>query len=451
MKRDETAGWGRPFDLLGAGKRRGLLVQVGNPCGLAAMLKNRISTIARVVFQRKKFILLPVIGVPVCLAIYAFAIAPEIYRAENHIAVLDNKTGMPITGGPLSTGDCGKRIDSAVKRMTGREGITTIIASIDYLAGNFPASAEIQRKRRDALAEKQRAGGRPSAELQKKIDETDDRLRIIADRESDIQHLVERGKKEPANEKIRQLIQTRQQSRDEELLRLDKMVDTIRKGLKAGINANGIAASFESDDPRLCKDVVDETLLGLAAVKDDKIRFEKPGSTVLPAAPVKPNRRLLMALGLLAGAAAAAALLLLAGFADRSIRSAADAGRRLGLPVLATVPRFFKTGKGVKGRAGFSARKAGAYITTTAAAALLALSFAFDREAAGLIHPKLNKAPVAEKGELPGLPNQNGTALATKTQQPPVISFAADEQARKPAPPDMEVADPDAPPAAENP
>jgi Skp family chaperone for outer membrane proteins len=408
------------------------------------MLKNRISTIARFVFQRKKFIILPLIVVPLCIAIYAFTIAPETYRAENRIAVLDNKTGTPMTGGSLTTGDCGKRIDSAVKRTTGREGITAVIANIDYLAANFPGSAEIQRKRRDALAEKQRACGRLSVELQKKIDETDDRLRIIADRESELQRLAERGENEPANEKIRQLVQSRRQSRDEELLRLDKMVDTIRKGLTVGVKADGVTASFESDDPQLCKDVVDEALLALAAVKDDEIKFEKPAPAVLPVAPVKPNCRMLIALGLIAGAAVAAALLLFAGFADRSIRSAADAARRLGLPVLATLPRFFRTAKGVTDRAGFSARKAAAYITTTAAAALLVLAFAFDRETAGLVHQKLNKATVAQESDFHGPPSQNGTALAAKIPQPPVVSFAAEKQARKLAPPDMEIADPDA-------
>jgi len=491
--------------------------QVGNPCGLAAMLKNRILAIVRVIFQRKKFILLPVIGIPFCFAIYAFLIAPETYRAENRIVALDYKTNRPIAGGLSMTSDLGKRMDAGVKRITSRSGITAIIASIDYLAEKFPASAEVQRKRKDTLAEKRgildyrlkhanslvadmngelnkatdaaekqrlayaledllrdkRVCESQSAELQKEIAETDAHLRLIADGESEFHNLVERGKKEPGNEKIRLLVQARQQSRNKEQARLDEMVDNIRESLKAGVNSNGITASFESDDPQLCRDVVDETLLGLESENftvnkqetggadqipdqnrlagdeskpDEGIRFDKPGPTALPTAPFKPNRRTLMALGLLLGAAAAATLLFLVKYADRSIRGIADVKRRLGLPVLGTVPRFFKTDKGVKTRTGFNVRKAAAYIATTTAVALLVMSFVFDREAGGLIHQKSDKkAPLAEKNNmsLPAFLDRSGTGF-TAEARPETKSFAADEQAQRPAPPDIEVADPDA-------
>jgi uncharacterized protein involved in exopolysaccharide biosynthesis len=724
-------------------------------------IKSAFRDYVRVIFQRKKFILLPVIGIPFCLAIYGFFIAPEIYKAENRIVALDNKTNRPILGNLSTTSDLGKRIDTSVKRITSRGGITAIIASIDYLAEQFPTSSMVQYKRREVLAEKRgildfrlnrlnsriddlagelNAAGDASEkrrlaylqadllrdrvlcesqveELQKKIQATDDRVSEISKGEAELQALAERAKKEPTNEKIRLLIQSRRQSQDAEQARLDKTVDKILDGLKVGANMNSVTASFESEDAEMSKDVVDETLLrlefenlsikkqeivGTSQILDQKIeeyqqrvadaegklkdfqslyvldaspselstqqfyetlvregtmiptdtpvphilaqyrqyeekcketstrivaleaeinslngqmkttpdyvegsvvestpdhakklkdelqnrilerdkmletmtdkhphvqqisaaitrlkeiiasednlvvtqteriknpiytdmqnrlakaqtdllvfkaseadltakknsyreqalklpgilqehtklagelskdnttlrdllqrkssaeitqalevdseegmRFERPDPTAMPAAPYKPNRHVLLMLGLLLGCVSAAVLLFFIEYADRSIRGMADVKRHLGLPVLGTVPYFFKTGKGVKARKGLNIRNAFNCAVTAAAVALLAISLVFDKEVSDLINQKMNKkAPIAEKSHLrfpmAFLDLSGGASMAGAPAKTETRSFAPET----PAAPEIEVADPGVPSSEEKP
>jgi uncharacterized protein involved in exopolysaccharide biosynthesis len=741
-----------------------------------SLIKSTFRDYVRVIFHRKKFILLPVIGIPLCLAIYAFIIAPVIYKAENRVVVLDNKTNRPILGNLSMTSDLGKRIDTSVKRITSRSGITAIVASIDYLSDKFPASSIVQYKRRDVLAQKRgildyrlnhinsrivdmnsemiKAGEAAEKrslsfvledllrdkrlcesqieELQKKIHDTDNRISEIQAGDAELQGLVERSKKEPQNENIRLLIKSRRQGQDEEQARLEKTIDSLLTGLKVGINGNSITVSFESEDPQLSKDVVDETLVrlefenlsikkqeivGTAQILDQKIeeyqqkvadeegklkdfqrlyvleaspgelstqefyerlvregtivptdmpvpyiltqyrtlqekcneidsnitarqaeiktlgeqlkttpeyvegsvtestpehvkrlmeelqnkiiernkmletktdkhphvqqitaaierlkgiidsedklvvtqtehiknpihtdlldrlskaqtqsqvlqadgaarakelgyyreraqqlpeilqrhtrlaaqlvkdnntlrdllqrkssaeitqalevdsdegmRFEKPDPTAMPAAPYKPNRRLLLLLGLLLGAAAAAVLLFFVEYADRSIRGAADVKRHLGLPVLGTVPQFFKTAKGIKVNTGLSARKALTCATVTAVVSLLVISFIFERETSDLINQQMHwRGPVAEKNHLAFpvafLDWSGETATARTPANSQTKSFAPQAPApepaiprtvapQAPAAPEMEVLDPGVIPSEEKP
>ncbi len=271
-------------------------------------IKSTFRDYVRVIFQRKKFILIPAIGIPLCLAIYAFGIAEEIYRAENRIVVLDNKTNKPLLGNLSTTSDLGKRINTSVERITSRNGILNIIAGIDYVAAKFPDSAVIQNKRRDVLIEKRtvleyrlsRVNGRISRleaqldgagdapqekrrlawnredllrdrhlceaqteELQKKIRHADERILAIARKEAESQRLIERSEKEPGNAELRLLCEAGEKRELDEQARLSKLVDDFLNGLKIGIRGNSVSVSFESRDPQLCKDIVDETLLRL--------------------------------------------------------------------------------------------------------------------------------------------------------------------------------------------
>ncbi len=271
-------------------------------------IKSTFRDYVRVIFQRKKFILIPAIGIPLCLAIYAFGIAEEIYRAENRIVVLDNKTNKPLLGNLSTTSDLVKRINTSVERITSRNGILNIIAGIDYVAAKFPDSGLIQNKRRDVLIEKRtvleyrlsRVNGRilrleaqldgagdasqekrclawnredllrdrrlceaQTEELQKKIRHADERILAIARKEAEFQHLIERSEKEPGNAELRLLCEAGEKCELDEQARLGKLVDDFLNGLKIGIRGNSVSVSFESRDPQLCKDIVDETLLRL--------------------------------------------------------------------------------------------------------------------------------------------------------------------------------------------
>lgn len=272
-----------------------------------SFIKTTFRDYVRVIFQRKKFIVIPVIAIPLCLAIYAFVIADEIYRADNRIVVLDNKTNKPLLGNLSTTSDLGKRINTSVQRINSRSGMLQLIASIDYLAAKFPDSAEVQNKRLEILARKREVleyrltrinsrlanietqpeyaadssqkrrvsldredfehDRRVSREqikgLLDNIRRTDERIRAIAEQDAESQRLVERSEKEPGNTELRLLCEARKNRRLEDNARLDRLVDQYLGGIKIEIRGNSVSASFESGDPQLCKDIVDEALLRL--------------------------------------------------------------------------------------------------------------------------------------------------------------------------------------------
>lgn len=270
-------------------------------------IKSTFRDYVRVIFQRKKFIIIPVIGIPLCIAIYAFVIADEVYRADNCVVVLDNKTNKPLLGNLSTTSDLGKRIDTSVKRITSRSGMINLIASIDYVSAQFPDSAIVQNKRMEILTDKRvileyRLGrvnkriaglkvqmentpgdyekrrlamsledlGRDKniceeqiAELQKKIRRAEERMGAIAGQEAEFQRLLKRSERQPENEELRLLCQAGRSRDLDQRMRLDEMVERFLKGLRVSIHGNSVSASFESRNPQLCKDVVDEALLRL--------------------------------------------------------------------------------------------------------------------------------------------------------------------------------------------
>jgi hypothetical protein len=188
-----------------------------------------------------------------------------------------------------------------------------------------------------------------------------------------------------------------------------------------------------------------EITQALEVDSDEGMKFERPDPTAMPTAPYKPNRRVLVLLGFLLGAAGAAVLLFFVEYADRSIRGIADVKRHLGLPVLGTVPHFFKSDKGVKVRTGLSLRKAAACALTTTLVTLLVISFVFEREVSTLINQE-RQTPIAGKTHLSfplALLDGNSVEFSAVTEKRhETNSFAPETRSQTPPAPDIEITDP---------
>jgi hypothetical protein len=131
--------------------------------------------------------------------------------------------------------------------------------------------------------------------------------------------------------------------------------------------------------------------LSLEVDNENGMKFEKPDPTGLPLTPIKPNRRVLLLLGLLLGGAAAAVMLFFVEYADRAIRGIADVKRHLGLPVLGSVPHFYRKDRTVRVTRAFNLRGALNCGVTAALVAALVISFFFDNEVSNFVNAKLNR------------------------------------------------------------
>ena len=267
-------------------------------------IKSTFRDYVRIIFQRKKFILVPVLGITSCFAIYVFCIAEELYVASNSIAVLDNKTHKPIIENLTTTSDLGKRVSRSVKRVTSRSGISDIIASIDYLASKFPNSDSVQSRRLRVLTEKQAILQFRMSEISKKLSSLSDSLteeanpyqrrtitshmrsmistrnaletqremleekihrareivRRIARIDEKFDKLAATFRTDMSNEEVREEYEGQKSQRDTVEKTLDLFIDKFEKNLVIRFVDNSVTASFESTDPQMCKDVVDETL-----------------------------------------------------------------------------------------------------------------------------------------------------------------------------------------------
>ena len=267
-------------------------------------IKSTFRDYIRIIFQRKKYILVPAIGITACFAIYAFFVADEVYTTSNYIVVLDSKTNKPIIENLTTTSDLGKRVARSVSHVMSRSGTFDIIASIDYLASNFPNSEDIQNRRLKVLQEKQTILQFRMAEISKKLRNLSDRLteeedpyerlnitshtrQLISTRsvldsqcgvleekiraadatvkrialiEEKFAILAASYKTDPSNETLRAEYEGQKSQRDAAERRLASYIRDFQSSLALKIVGNSVTASFESTDPQLCKDVVDETL-----------------------------------------------------------------------------------------------------------------------------------------------------------------------------------------------
>ncbi len=267
-------------------------------------IKSSFRDYVRIIFQRKKYILLPAIGITACFAIYAFFIADEVYTTSNSIVVLDSKTNKPIIENLTTTSDLGKRVARSVSRVMSRSGTFDIIASIDYLASKFPNSGVIQSGRLKVLQEKQAILQFRMAEISRKLRNLSDQLaeegdpyqrrnitshmrqlistrsvldsqcgvleeriraahatvKRIAQIEEKYAVLAASYKTDPSSETLRAEYEGQKSQRDAAERRLASFVRNFRNSLVLNIAGNSVTASFESTDSQLCKDVVDETL-----------------------------------------------------------------------------------------------------------------------------------------------------------------------------------------------
>jgi hypothetical protein len=181
-------------------------------------------------------------------------------------------------------------------------------------------------------------------------------------------------------------------------------------------------------------------------------RFEKRNPTVVPLAPHKPNRRVLLLLGLILGMAAGAVALFFVEYADRSIRGANDVKKHLGLPLLGTVPFFFKRDGEIRASGGLNARAVLLSAGTIAVALALFVMFAFDNDVNSIVNRVLDRT-IHSESRMPheiypgerlaevGLPidalSDDNAASAAPKQTPPGLQiipgvFAADDKVDSP-------------------
>jgi LPS O-antigen subunit length determinant protein (WzzB/FepE family) len=96
--------------------------------------------------------------------------------------------------------------------------------------------------------------------------------------------------------------------------------------------------SFVWDEYRQCWDSLQRAKTSAALDSDRISNVVVVQPATYPAAPIKPNKRLNLALGLVVGLGAGLGLALLREFMDETLKSERDVEGRLRVPVLASIP-----------------------------------------------------------------------------------------------------------------
>ncbi len=269
-------------------------------------IKNTLVDCLRVIYRRKTLIILPVLGIACCFAFYSFCIADEIYQTENSLLVLDNKTGKPLLNDPTTTSELSRRVERSVGRVVSRSGTFALIAGVEQLANQFPDSEILQSRRLEVLREKQLVLDHRIQTLERRKTSLNNELCANGTADSQthplviarLRELIDIGvaldrRKRELEEAIaladRRLGEIRREAasfesmgfafesgrvddvsvaeyndylarRDATNCRLDEFAECFEKNLTLRFGGGTVVAAYESADPLICRDVVDEVL-----------------------------------------------------------------------------------------------------------------------------------------------------------------------------------------------